>query len=353
MKKLIVTLLAGANTCTILILWAVCFSSWLSPVLYPRLAQAGLLMPIALGANLAFVFLWFVIDIKGILLPLIGMLPTYNICLDYCPLNFSRDNVPDSTLTLRVASFNCGNWSVRDSTDGEWNTPQLLQELDADILCLQEQAGMNANIRKMLEDMGYELKTNTGVAICSKLPFIGESIPLGQSCRDFALAWRIKNGEDTLLVVSTHLESSHIPLEERVALGEHIQTHNRDEIKKSGRVILGFLSTSAVTRAGQVNTLDSLLTACKGESIVLCGDFNDTPVSNAYRKANRHLKNCFRESGRGLGLTYSRPGFWVRIDHIFASDDWESYQTRVVRKYPSSDHFPIVTTLCRKSISAL
>ena len=352
MKKLIVTLLAGANVCTILILWAVCFSSWLSPTLYPRLAQAGLLMPIALGTNLAFVFLWFVIDIKGILLPLVGILPVYSICLDYCPLNFSRDDTPDSTQTLRVASFNCGNWAVKDSTDGKWNTPQLLQELNADILCLQEQGSINGEAGTTLKDMGYEWISNSNVAICSKLPFIGDSIPTGNTGHSI-IACKVKNGEDTLLVVSVHLESSHIPVEERIALGEHIQTHNRDEIKKSGRVILGFLSTSAVTRAGQVNKLDSLLTAHKGESIVLCGDFNDTPVSNAYRKMNRHLKNCFRESGRGLGLTYSRPGFWVRIDHIFVSDDWESCRTRVVRKYPSSDHFPIVTTLSRKSISAL
>lgn len=310
-------------------------------------------MPIALGANLAFAFLWFIIDFKGILLPLIGLLPVYSICLDYCPLNLSRDDAPDSTQTLRVASFNCGNWKVKDSTDGKWNTQLLLQELNADILCLQEQGGMKASIRKMLEDMGYELKTNSGVAICSKLPFIGDSIPLGQSNRDFALAWRIWNGEDTLLVVSAHLESSHIPVEERVALGEHIQTHDRDEIEKSGRLILGFLSSSAGVRAEQVSKLDSLLTAHKGESIVLCGDFNDTPVSNAYHKMNQHLKNCFRESGRGLGLTYSRPGIRVRIDHIFVSDDWESYRARIVRKYPSSDHFPIVTTLCPKSISAL
>ena len=58
MKRLIVTLLAGANVCTILALWAVCASTWLHPALAPRLAQAGLLMPLALAANLGFLLLW-------------------------------------------------------------------------------------------------------------------------------------------------------------------------------------------------------------------------------------------------------------------------------------------------------
>lgn len=352
MKKLLIALIAGANVCTILLLWAVCLSSWLSPMLYPRLAQAGLLMPIALGTNLAFVFLWFIFDIKGILLPILGILPVYSICLDYCPLNFSKDNIPDSTETLHIASFNSANWSVKDSTDGKWNTLQLLRKLDADILCLQEQGKIKGEVESTLKDMGYEWMSNSNVAICSRLPFIGDSIPTGNMGRSI-IACKVKNGEDTLLVVSVHLESSHIPIEERVALGEHIQDHNRDEIEKSGRLILGFLSSSAAARASQVIKLDSLLTSHKGESIVLCGDFNDTPVSNAYRKMKQHLNCCFRESGRGLGLTYSRPGFWVRIDHIFVSEDWESHKTQIVREYPSSDHFPIVTTLSRKSISAL
>ena len=139
MKRLIVTLLAGANVCTILALWAVCASTWLHPALAPKLAQAGLLMPLALVANLGFLLLWFIVDFKGLLLPLIGILPVTGFCLDYCPLNFTGREAPeDSVQTLRVATFNSCGWQYKDSTDGVWNAPQLLRLLDADILCLQE-----------------------------------------------------------------------------------------------------------------------------------------------------------------------------------------------------------------------
>ena len=350
MKSLFVTLIAGANVCTILILWAVCASSWLSPVLYPRIAQAGLLMPIALGANIAFVLLWLLIDLKGLLLPILGMAPVYGFCLDYYPLNLSLHKpVSDSVETLRVATFNCDGWKVKDSTDGQWNAPQLLHEMNADILCLQECFKVPKDMEGTLQELGYTYQKNQNAVICSRHPFVGDSIPIGRTgSKNSALACRVQVGGDTVTVIDVHLECTHIPQGERIALGEHLHTHNRDSIEKSGRLILGFLSESAGTRARQVNKVDSLIAAHEGENIILCGDFNDTPISNSYQKIGKRLTNCFRESGRGAGWTYVLPGFWVRIDHIFVSSQWESHDTHVVRKYRASDHYPILTTLTRR-----
>lgn len=351
MKRLIVTLLAGANVFTILALWAVCASTWLHPALAPKLAQAGLLMPLALVANLGFLLLWFIIDFKGLLLPLIGILPVTGFCLDYCPLNFTgRDAPEDSVPTLRVATFNSCGWQYKDSTDGVWNAPQLLRLLDADILCLQETSSFPAETQGVVDSLGYDIRKSKGVMICSRLPFVGDSIPIGFiGSKNGILAWRVRRGEDTLTVICAHLESNSIPEEEKAALGERLHAHNEEKLKESGRVMLSFLSASAAERARQTDRLDSLLTARKGESIVLCGDFNDTPVSYTYRRMKQHLGNTYRESGFGTGFSYNRTGFWVRIDHIFTSDDWTSFGTRTVREFPSSDHYPVLTTIRKKN----
>jgi endonuclease/exonuclease/phosphatase family metal-dependent hydrolase len=351
MKRLIITLLAGANVCTILALWAVCASTWLHPALCPRLAQAGLLMPLVLTANLGFIVLWFIVDLKGLFLPLVGILPVTGFCLDYCPLNFTAKEVSDdSAQTLRVATFNSCGWHYKDSTDGEWNAPQLLRLLDADILCMQETSKIPAGVQSVVDSLGYDTRQSKGTMICSRLPFIGDSIPIGFiDSTNGILVWRVRNGEDTLTVICAHLESNGIPEQEKTALGERIHAHNEEELKESGRVMLSFLSASAAARARQTDRLDSLLTARSEESIILCGDLNDTPVSYTYRRIKQHLNNCYRESGFGPGFSYNRTGFWVRIDHIFTSDDWTSFSTRAVHNFSSSDHYPVLTTLRKKN----
>ena len=252
--------------------------------------------------------------------------------------------------TLRVATFNSCGWQYKDSTDGVWNAPQLLRLLNADILCLQETSSFPAETQEVVDSLGYDIRKTKGVMICSRLPFVGDSIPIGFiGSKNGILAWRVRHGEDTLTVICAHLESNSIPEEEKAALGERLHAHNEEKLKESGRVMLSFLSASAAERARQTDRLDSLLTAREGESIVLCGDFNDTPVSYTYRRMKQHLGNTYRESGFGTGFSYNRTGFWVRIDHIFTSDDWTSFGTRTVRDFPSSDHYPVLTTIRKKN----
>ena len=50
--------------------------------------------------------------------------------------------------------------------------------------------------------------------------------------------------------------------------------------------------------------------------VILCGDFNDTPLSYTYRQLSRKLTDSFIEKGRGIGNTYigGFPSF--RIDYV-------------------------------------
>ena len=72
--------------------------------------------------------------------------------------------------------------------------------------------------------------------------------------------------------------------------------------------------------------------------VVICGDFNDTPVSYTYATISDELVDTFRDSGGlGIGSTYlgAFPSF--RIDYIFhsknlASSDYHRYEEGI------SDH---------------
>ena len=61
---------------------------------------------------------------------------------------------------------------------------------------------------------------------------------------------------------------------------------------------------------------------CKGSyqqspyPVIVAGDFNDTPVSYAYRKIRKGLNDSFVNSGYGAGFTYKGNYPPNRIDYI-------------------------------------
>jgi endonuclease/exonuclease/phosphatase family metal-dependent hydrolase len=79
---------------------------------------------------------------------------------------------------------------------------------------------------------------------------------------------------------------------------------------------------------------------------VVCGDFNDTPVSYAYRKVRGDMKDAFVESGWGVSNTYNGGLPSLRIDYILCDRKFDVSDYRRDRIY-LSDHFPV---RCRLSI---
>ena len=82
-------------------------------------------------------------------------------------------------------------------------------------------------------------------------------------------------------------------------------------------------------RAEQADTLAALV-AASPYPVIVCGDFNDTPVSYTYRTVARKLNDSFRKVGRGYSHTYR--GFFdmLRIDYVLFSDEFEALSYEVV-----------------------
>jgi endonuclease/exonuclease/phosphatase family metal-dependent hydrolase len=73
--------------------------------------------------------------------------------------------------------------------------------------------------------------------------------------------------------------------------------------------------------------------------VIICGDFNDTPISYTYSTLEENLADAFKESGIGIGNSYvGIPS--LRIDYILHDKKFNSYNYKK-NKYELSDHFPI------------
>jgi len=77
--------------------------------------------------------------------------------------------------------------------------------------------------------------------------------------------------------------------------------------------------------------------------VIVCGDFNDPPMSYTYRQIKSNLCDTFLKSGSGIGTTLIGAIPMLRIDYIFASKEIKNTGfTRLDSDL--SDHYPIKAT---------
>jgi endonuclease/exonuclease/phosphatase family metal-dependent hydrolase len=128
---------------------------------------------------------------------------------------------------------------------------------------------------------------------------------------------------------------------------------NREYLDKPSRPVVADISESKsiiskikkgiIKRASQAFFIkDEMKTS--PYPIILCGDFNDVPVSYAYETIGKGMNNAFVQKGSGISGTFSSISPTLRIDNIFVDKRFSVSQFIRVKK-KLSDHFPIIADL--------
>lgn len=345
LKQLLLGLFLGANCATLLFLWVCCACTWADPSRYPFLSVVTLAFPIFLFINLAFIIFWLVFKARYALLPLLGIAAVGSFVLDYCPLHRSSSAPEDALLLM---SYNTANASTDEDTQKLFD---YLKHTNADIVCLQECTGgafSTPDGKALLDTLHYQFAARDGRVVLSRLPILTDTITVNYNdalTGNGTLVCLLQHGEDTLMIINNHLESNGLTAVEKSEYKDMLRDPNSNKVKKGGRQLVGKLARAAKSRGAQVDTLCRFIDAHRERSILVCGDFNDTPVSYTHRVLSERLTSSFRESGLGIGLSYNQIGFFVRIDHIFHSADWESHSTHIDTEIDISDHYPMLTFL--------
>ena len=358
--KLVILLLLAANLAVTGLLLATAYSPYLQPTQHPVLSCLGLAFPIFLLLNTACLLGWLIIQqYKCALLPLAGLLLCLPQARTYLPLNLRTERLPEDN--LKILSYNIMGFGASSPTDRQSPILTYLQESRADIICLQEYSTGKTSkhptqkaIDKALAEYPYHRIDAIGkqrgnkVACYSKLPILSARPLKYASASNGTLVYELAWGDDTLLLINNHLESNKLTKEDKVVYEDMLRDPEKDKVESGMRQLVGKLAEAAALRAPQADSIAREIERSPHRDIIVCGDFNDSPISYTHRVIGQELDDAFTHSGRGLGISYNQNKFYFRIDHILTSPSLEAFNCTVDRSIAASDHYPVTCRIARR-----
>lgn len=335
---------------------------------YVKPAHAWLLAFLAFGFpvfwlfNFGLALFWILKRRWQFLFPLIALLITYSHWNN--TFQWKGKKINDETKLekpLTVMSFNVRmldyyNWTGEE--EAHEKIFDLIRKENPDVLCLQEFYSSKGNgpfsehhILARLNQFRYKHieyrsgkreNRNFGLVTFSKYPIVKRGNLKFEHTSNFSIHTDILVKGQKIRVFNNHLESirfSSRHLNFLDSLNHKNDRERRERIKE----ISGKLRSAFKNRGDQAERIGRHISNSPYPAVV-CGDFNDTPVSYVYHQMRGQLKDAFVESGQGFEGTYNGKLPSFRIDFIFHDEQFDSYDFKKI-DVNYSDHFPIITTL--------
>ena len=340
------------------------YSGYIPPVRWIIPAFLGLFFPALLVAQIGVTIFWLLAwDKRRLLLVAAVWLISLPQLLVYFPISRAEKSLGTEEESLRILSYNVCAFGFKPHTKTSPNaTLQYIKSSGADIVCIQE-AMLNQNpwagvvsktLRSYLdEDYPYinVIRVNRGgstLALLSKYPIKeAKEIPL-PSWVNGAVAYKVDiRGKETL-VINVHLESFRL---RRVDGEDYLRLAKDGDAIRLKDALRAKLSPTFRSHNIQANIIHDLIQSYGSGRVIVCGDFNDTPLSYARYKIGEGLKDAFVSKGNGLGITFHTRPFFVRIDHILFGPAFRALRCEVDKTASESDHYPIEAVLTTSGVT--
>ncbi len=346
-----------------LLFLASAYSPYVSPSRMTTAALLGLVFPITAFA-LGGITLYWTLRLRWRVLIFLGLVWLLGspAVLRYIPLNW-RDTTPerleeDRTNLLKVMSYNVAAFGVQKHTRQRPNEIlQYIKMTDADIVCLQEAITSDtswgviseADLRQFFKaqypyiHIGLAQKnTGSALVLLSKYPIAKtRHLPL-PSRSNGGMGYVLDVRGRKLRVMNLHLESFHLRQKDG---NEYIALARQGDAFGLKDALKAKLGPVFRRRSKQVDNLKKVIAKINQDDLIICGDFNDTPISYTLWQLSDGLQDTYVESGRGVGYSFSSGIFIVRIDHILAGKSFVPEYSLVDRSITTSDHYPIISYL--------
>ena len=358
LKKIIHWALALMNIAVVAAMLLCVYSQYLHPQSYPDFSYLGMLLPPFAVAVIVFIPVWLVLRWKYAAISIVGLVLASASLRDYCPFHpFGSE--PEGR-NLKVLSYNVYMFGKYTADTPSFPIVDFILQTDADIVCLQETGNIKRDTiynQLAAQYPNISLFPNDGSqsALLSKFPILSTDSLSFEGESGTCCFYDVLVGADTVRVYNVHLESYKLTTDEKETYKQLVKSSalmRTDSLaldtldrEQSFWMLEGKLVDANVRRAVQTDRLAEAIERCNRKYIILCGDFNDSPVSYTHYRLTQQLVDAYTESGNGPGWSYNRDGMYFRIDHILASEKFNAYGAKVDKSVQESDHYPIFCTL--------
>ncbi|MDR3246643.1 MAG: endonuclease/exonuclease/phosphatase family protein [Prevotellaceae bacterium] len=349
-RKILNIILKWLSGASIVSLFACFLSIYVSPAKILILAYFGLLFQLFFFFNFIMLIVW-IIKRKNrfIILHVIAFVPTILFSgYFFKPFGGGKEVKADSA-NVKLLSYNIQGFRIpyqKNTTQKE--IAAFINKENPDIICLQEFYTNNNMTEELFASLIGEYKyhavfysvkrknSSYGIATFSRYPIkMTLEIPF-ENTANAAMYTDIDINGKIVRVYNVHLQSIKLNINSLFS-GKN---NGIDEIEE----VSSRLKSAFVKRAGQVDIMAKHIDVSP-YPVIVCGDFNDTPVSYTYNKIRGDKLDTFCEVGKGMPSTYRLSAVpFVRIDYIFHDKIMESL-TYSVHNIDFSDHYPISSVI--------
>jgi len=261
----------------------------------------------------------------------------------------------EKTGSFKVMSYNVRLFNYFENNNKANSQKQVLAFIktqNPDILCLQEYfvignpAQAEADVKTALggkfyshvKILGSGKNKYYGIATFSRYPIISRGEIIHPSSSSLTIYTDVLVQKDTFRIYNNHLQSFRLKRME-LSFIEEIMSENLETFGEVKSLSMS-LKKGFVRRALQAQVVKDHINRSK-YPVIVAGDFNDTPVSYAYRKIRKGLNDSFVNSGYGAGFTYKGNYPANRIDYILYDNALKNSFFEI-KKVKFSDHYPII-----------
>lgn len=338
--------------------------SYLAPFISPAMswfvAFLGLSFRVLLFINCGFVVYWFVQLSWNATYSLVGLLAGWWLINDFLQFGTrkmeERDEHSITIIDFNVKAFGAFEGVMYDKSVFF----DKLEELKPDIMCFQEFACYKTEVEsrmfralfkkykdyyKFNVDEFADPPTGYSISVFSRYPIVRsgfvEQLNQGGNCTIFA---DVVIKGDTVRIVNTHLKSIAFEKQDYKTMEELEENKDETELKWFNFKHIAYkLKHAFHIRAKQAELIKNKLENSPYK-IILCGDFNDSPVSYTYNLLRGEMKDAFVESGSGFSNTYHGKMPDYRIDYILCDKSFEIFNY-MPHQLNFSDHKMISATI--------
>ncbi len=296
---------------------------------------------------------------KSAWIPFFALVPSLLYAERFYNLGFDKE-IEREGIKITIESCNVGMFSGATkkeergySKEGEreWCKNEFKEHftnVNPDIICLQEflveniaQADTLFSQYKYRTHHMFKIKGGKyfGNIILSKFPIVNSGHISFKHSTNLSIYADIDHYGRQIRVYNNHLESYNVSfsaLIQKLWNTKDLTTSQiKNDIVETHEKMLG----TFIKRTDQV---DQILTTINNSSLpsIICGDFNDTPMSYTYNRLCNGREDSFLEGGKGFGATFAPIWPLLRIDYILYPSQYECIN-HTTHKIGLSDHYPV------------